>query len=118
MRLGAAACALVIVAFFAVFAAIVSQRAMVAHPVATADPGPAEAATLSTNPSTGSPTLASAATRTVVQDVDPTATPVAPAPAAAAPAAAAQTPPPEPAQAFAQATPSTTPASASAAPSA
>jgi len=122
MRHGAAACALVIVAIFAVFAAIESQRTTTAHQVPQAEPQATQAATLSTNPSTSSATLASAATRAVVQDVEPTATqpttPVAPAPAAAAPAATVQAPSPAPVQTFAQATPSATPPSGSAAPSA
>src|SRR5262245_14301413 len=129
MRFGAAACALVIVALLAVFAAIVSQRTTAADQVAQAT----QTATLSTNPSTGSPTLASSATRTVpVREVEsPAAQPAAPAapaapapavaapaPATAVPAAAVQAPPPPaPPQAFAQA-PGAAPASASAAPSA
>src|SRR5215470_2798505 len=117
MRFGAAVCALVIVALLAVFAAIVSQRTTAADQVAQATQG----ATLSTNPSTGSPTLASSATRTVaVREVESAATEpavpaadAAPAPAVAAPAAAVQAPPPAaPAQAFAQAGPGASPASA------
>src|SRR5215470_770828 len=105
MRFGAAVCALVIVALLAVFAAIVSQRTTAADQVAQAT----QTATLSTNPSTGSPTLASSAARTVpVREVESPATqpaapaaPAAPAPAVAAPApataspaAAVQAPPP------------------------
>jgi peptidoglycan/xylan/chitin deacetylase (PgdA/CDA1 family) len=113
MRLAAAACALAIVAFLAIFGAVLSHRSTVAGPAPVAASAPAAGAPLSTE----TVALASASTRTVtVRDVAPAVAGAPEAAAVPAPAQAlAQAPAQAPAQVLAQAqTPARTAAPAAA----